>query len=304
MSDKELRKTLPDFLLDLGARRGRSEHTIEAYGRDVTQFLNWYETAYEAQIAASEFSFAVVRTYMQELTAEKLARSSIERKHASLASFASFCVRQGVVSENPVRALKLARSKRRLPSIYSEREIEETLASPAPSGFPAIRNQALLELLYGSGLRISELVNLRLGRIDLSRMMLRVLGKGSKERLVPFSKTAASRLKDYLKARQELLQKLGQKDEGIVWRADKGKPLTRYRAYRIVHQELAHLLGSKSSPHVLRHCFATHLLDRGADLRAVQELLGHSSLSTTEKYTHVTTERLKEAYRLAHPHAK
>jgi integrase/recombinase XerC len=158
-------------------------------------------------------------------------------------------------------------------------------------------------MLYGSGLRISELLGLRPARMDLSRATLRVLGKGNRERLVPMSKQAAQALSDYLQARRDFLGQTRIADPGALWLSDRGKPLTRFRAYQLVRRELATLHGEKMSPHVLRHCFATHLLDHGADLRAVQELLGHHSLATTEKYTHVSAERLKQAYRQAHPHA-
>jgi site-specific recombinase XerD len=159
-------------------------------------------------------------------------------------------------------------------------------------------------MLYGSGLRVSELLNLRLARIDMSRETVRVLGKGNKERMVPLSPTAVVRLREYVAARATHLDELGVEDPNALWISNRGLTLTRFRAYQIVHRHLQNLQGDKASPHVLRHCFATHLLDNGAELRAVQELLGHTSLATTEKYTHVSAERLKAVYKKAHPHAE
>ncbi|MBU1985569.1 tyrosine-type recombinase/integrase, partial [bacterium] len=204
---------------------------------------------------------------------------------------------------NPVAGLRRARSRRKLPVTYSESALSSILDTPRPEGFASVRNQALLEMLYGGGLRVSELLGLRIARMDLSRGSVRVLGKGSQERVVPISRAAVQAMGDYLNARREFLQEKGIPDSGHLWLSDRGQPLTRYRAYQIVRRELGPLHGEKTSPHVLRHCYATHLLDHGADLRAVQELLGHHSLKTTEKYTHVSAERLKAAYAQAHPHA-
>jgi integrase/recombinase XerC len=297
-----LRELLPEFLLDISARRGRSDRTVEAYGRDVLQFLALLEEQNGAKPTAAEFTPAAVRAYLRDLT-ERCVRSTIERKRAALSTFAKYLIRRQHLSANPMAGLRQPRPRKSPPTVYPEKYLASILERPRPDAFTSIRNHALLEMLYGSGLRISELLNLRPGQMDLSRRTLRVYGKGAKERVVPMSRKAADALAEYLKERRNFLKAGEAADPGALWLSDRGKPLTRFRAYRIVRAELAALHGEKMSPHVLRHCFATHLLDHGADLRAVQELLGHSSLATTEKYTHVSAERLKQAYRQAHPHA-
>ncbi len=304
VSSQSLRELLPEFLLDISARRGRSEHTIEAYGRDILQFIRRFEPNREEPLRTADFSVANVRTYLHELSSSGLARATVDRKRAALSAFARYLARQGIQPKNPVSGLRQPRIRRALPTVVSERELTRTLDEPADGEFAGIRDRALLEMLYGSGLRITELLTLRPVRIDLSRETIRVTGKGNKERVVPISAGAVARMKDYYAARQKHLGTLGAKDPGTLWISDRGLPLTRYRAYQIVHRYLEALHGEKASPHVLRHCFATHLLDHGADLRAVQELLGHSSLATTEKYTHVSAERLKAVYKTAHPHAE
>jgi site-specific recombinase XerD len=240
---------------------------------------------------------------LAELAGSNYARASIDRKRATLSAFARYLVRLEVLPRNPVASLRQPRTRRKLPTTFPESELTSLLDAPRAADFCARRNRALLEMLYGSGLRISELLGLRPARLDLSRGLLRVLGKGNKERVVPLSRKAAAAMKDYLCARREFLDEQRLADCGALWLSDRGRPLTRFRAFQIVRSELVALHGEKMSPHVLRHCFATHLLDHGADLRAVQELLGHRSLATTEKYTHVSGERLKRAYAQAHPHA-
>ena len=303
MSAPTLRELLPEFLLDLAARRGRSDLTIEAYGRDLLRFLAALDSSGHRSAACADFTTAAVRAHLTELMSSDYARASVDRKRAALSSFARYLVRQGLLPRNPVAVLRQPRVRRTLPTTFPEAELVSVLDKAHTGDFPAVRNLALLEMLYGSGLRISELLGLRPARMDLSRGTLRVLGKGAKERVVPLSRKAAEAMKDYVRARREFLDTQRIPEPGVLWLSDRGKPLTRFRAFQIVRSELAELHGEKTSPHVLRHCFATHLLDHGADLRAVQELLGHRSLATTEKYTHVSTERLKQAYEQAHPHA-
>lgn len=304
MSSPALRELLPEFLLDLSARRGRSDHTIEAYGRDILQFIRRFEAGNTERLSADDFTLATVRTYLHELSASNLARATVDRKRAALSAFAKYLARQGVQPRNPVTALRQPRVRKKLPTVVAQKELKTALDLPLSNAFIEIRDRALLEMLYGSGLRVSELLNLRFARMDLSRETVRVLGKGSKERIVPISPAAVTRMKEYVAARKEHLTESGKNDPNTLWISDRGLPLTRFRAYQIVSRQLKALQSEQASPHVLRHCFATHLLDNGAELRAVQELLGHASLATTEKYTHVSAERLKKAYEQAHPHAK
>jgi site-specific recombinase XerD len=303
LSAPTLRELLPDFLLDLSARRGRSDLTIEAYGRDLLQFFAQQEQAGRPKPTGETFTADAVRSFLQELTLSGAARTTIERKRAALSAFARFLVRQGNLAQNPVAGLKQGKVRRKLPVTYAERELTTLLDRPHTDEFAAVRNHTLLEMLYGSGLRISELLALRPARIDLTRTTLRVLGKGNQERLVTISRKAAEAMRQYMALRRTFFDGKTAADPGVLWLSDHGKPLTRFRAYQIVRHELSALYGEKMSPHVLRHCFATHLLDHGADLRVVQELLGHRTLATTEKYTHVSAARLKQAYRQAHPHA-
>ncbi len=304
MTSASLRELLPEFLLDISARRGRSDHTIEAYGRDILQFIRRFETKRDQPLSVTDFQVATVRQYLHELSTSGLARATIDRKRAALSAFARYLTRQGIQSRNPVSGLRQAKVRKKLPTVVAEQALNRSLDRPNSGSFSDIRDRALLEMLYGSGLRISELLSLRPVRIDLVRETVRVIGKGSKERVVPISKSAVERMREYYAARQLYVGSVVGKDPGTLWISDRGLPLSRYRAYQIIHRHLETLHGEKASPHVLRHCFATHLLDHGADLRAVQELLGHSSLATTEKYTHVSAERLKKAYEQAHPHAK
>jgi site-specific recombinase XerD len=256
----------------------------------------------DSQLEPDRLTAFAVRGFLQELTLSGLARRSLERKRAAVSEFGRYLVRTGALRENPVAKLSRARRVSTLPVTYSQAQIVSTLDQPGASDFAATRTRALLEFLYGSGLRISELLSLRTADVDVGAGTVRVTGKGSKQRVVPVSRGALQAYAEYLAARGNFVSKLKSGDSGTLWLSDRGRPLTRFRAYRIVHAELAALYGEQSSPHVLRHCFATHLLERGAELRAVQELLGHSSLGTTQKYTHVTAERLKAVHRQAHPH--
>jgi site-specific recombinase XerD len=303
VSEPSLRELLPEFLLDLSARRGRSGSTVEAYGRDLLQFLATLNPSPSVRPSCADFTIAAVRAYLTHLTSAHYARASLDRKRAAVAAFAKFLIRQGHLKSNPAAGLARARTRRTLPTVHAEADLARALDRPQGADFTSVRNHALLEMLYGSGLRISELLSLRPASMDLSRQTLRVLGKGAKERIVVVSAKAATAMRDYVTARAIFLREREAQDPGALWLSDGGKPLTRFRAFHVVRRELRGIVNETTSPHVLRHSFATHLLDHGADLRAVQELLGHRSLATTEKYTHVSAERLKQAYRLAHPHA-
>ncbi|MBI5059726.1 tyrosine-type recombinase/integrase [candidate division KSB1 bacterium] len=298
-----LPELLADFLLDISARKRRSGHTIAAYGSDIRQLIEHVRKD-APDLGAERLSVSAIRGHLQELALSGLARASIERKRAAISEFAKYLVRAGRLRENPTTRLGRARSSRKLPQVYSQAQVAAVLDRAGDSDFPAVRTRALLEFLYGSGLRISELLSLRTLDVDPRQGTVRVTGKGSKPRVVPLSRAALAAFADYVTARTKHVSALPAGAPEALWLSDRGKPLTRFRAYRIVRDALAALYGDRSSPHVLRHCFATHLLERGADLRAVQELLGHSSLGTTQKYTHVTAERLKLVHEQAHPHGE
>lgn len=297
-----LADSLTEFLLDISSRRGRSGHTVAAYGRDLRQFIAFAKEHLERPPVMGDFTLSLVRAHLHNMSASRLAGTTIQRKRAALSTFARFLVRRSQISSNPVGTLRQPVSRRRLPRVCAESELGRILESKGFADFREVRTRALLEVLYGTGLRISELLSLSPAQINLSRGTLRVMGKGNKERLVPVTRGAISALAEYLSARERFVAQRSVPG-GPLWLNDRGRALTRYRAYQLVRQALAPLHSEKVSPHVLRHSYATHLLDHGADLRAVQELLGHSRVSTTEKYTHVSAERLKRAYRQAHPHA-
>jgi site-specific recombinase XerD len=233
-----------------------------------------------------------------------LSRRSIARKLAALRAFGNFLVRNELLPANPVNAIRVPRLSSHLPRAISPEELLSLLESPCAEDFSSCRNRALLELLYGTGIRISELSALTLARLDMGEGTVRVMGKGGRERVAPFGKAVMARLHTYLSARRAHLDALGKPEIGDLFLSDRGMPLTRFRAYQIVHRELSQIAAGRGiSPHLLRHCFATHLLDRGADLLAIKELLGHQRISTTQIYTKVTIERLRKVYAQAHPRA-
>ncbi|MBU0690478.1 tyrosine recombinase XerC [bacterium] len=304
MKQSALRKHLISFLVDLTARLKRSEHTVEAYARDNAQFFFYITEATGQNPEPADWTLPVLRGYLHELAMNGLSPASIERKRASLSEFSRYLVRQGVIEKNPVALIRGPKVKKPLPTVLDEQEASEAIEMPQGSDFAAVRDRTLLEVLYGAGLRISELIDLKSEAFDQSRGTVRVMGKGRKERVVPLSKAAISALIEYSEARRSFLGGFSEPKPAELWLSDRGKPLTRYRAYKIVNKYLGLVGAAPASPHVMRHSYATHLLDHGADLRAVQELLGHAALSTTEKYTHVSTKRLKEAYDRAHPHSE
>jgi integrase/recombinase XerD len=299
-----LRDHLVTFLVDLTTRLKRSDHTVESYARDIAQFFSYIIESTGENPVSDDWKTPVIRGYLHDLAAQGNALSTIQRKRASLSEFGKYLVRQGVIDKNPLKLIRGPKVKKPLPTVLDEKEVLEALTNPQGADFAAVRDRALLEMLYGSGLRISELLSLTTEDIDHARGTVRVMGKGRKERIVPLAKAAESALSDYAAAREEFVTKHPRSEADSLWLSDRGKTLTRFRAYKIAHEYLSRAGAVKASPHVLRHCYATHLLDHGADLRAVQELLGHTSLSTTEKYAHVSTKRLKEAYKQAHPHSE
>jgi integrase/recombinase XerC len=299
-----LRDHLVSFLVDMTTRLKRSDHTVESYARDISQFFSYEIESTGENPAPEDWKSPVIRGYLHDLAARGQSPSTIERKRASLSEFSKYLLRHDVIDKNPLLLIRGPKVKKPLPTVLDEKEVLEALTDPQGADFAAIRDRALLEMLYGSGLRISELLSLMPEDIDRARGTVRVMGKGRKERIVPLSKAAAASLSKYIEARRGFVKEHSHTAGNGLWLSDRGKSLTRHRAYRIVHKYLSRAGAVKASPHVMRHCYATHLLDHGADLRAVQELLGHTSLSTTEKYTHVSTRRLKEAYKQAHPHSE
>ncbi|NUO18589.1 tyrosine-type recombinase/integrase [bacterium] len=286
-----------EYLSELSARR-RSAHTQAAYNRDLAQALQLLRTNLSREPQIVDWDFTNLRDIVYAWASTNLAASSLQRKRAVLSDFSKYLRRRGLLRDNPLVLLDPPRVKKSLPRVFSEETLAQAIDALGNS-WPNVRDRALFELLYGGGLRISEALSLTMETLDLRAGTVRVLGKGNKERVVPLSRGAVRAMWDYITAKNKQFPSLA---SSHLWVSDRGLPLTRFRAAKIVKQRLGAWLPG-ASPHKLRHSFATHLLSRGADLRAVQELLGHSSVRTTERYTHVTARRLKEVYNQAHPHA-
>lgn len=310
-------RLLTSFLDYLAAEKNASSHTILNYHRDLEQFAAWWNASVKTggeepsgpRSSEPDWKTAnvrLIRGYLGHLQYRGYSRRSIVRKLAALRSLYRFFVREKVVEENPVRLVATPKLEKKLPEFLYEDEMTTLLGRPDPRTPSGLRDRAILELLYSSGLRVSELCSLDLGDIDYSDGDVRVFGKRAKERQVPVGSCALGWIGEYLKrGRSALLKKqTAPGQEKAIFLNRSGTRLTPRSVARLVRRYV--LLASlirRCTPHTLRHTFATHLLDHGADLRSVQELLGHESLSTTQIYTHVTKERLKKVYQSAHPRA-
>ena len=291
------------FSVHLTAERGFSDNTVRSYRSDLAQLVVFAES--RGATGPDDLDLELLRDWLWHGSQAGLAKSTLARRAAAARSLATWLAKTHAASGNAAARLKAPKSDHHLPRVLTRDQMTEILGrviERAETGDPiALRDHAMIELLYASALRVSELTGLGMGDLDLGRLTVRVLGKGSKERVVPFGIPARVALTDYLeRARPELTDELGSGSPVFV--GARGKRITSRAVYDLVSRLLATFPGSgPSGPHTLRHTAATHLLDGGADLRAVQEMLGHASLGTTQLYTHVSTERLKESYRLAHP---
>ncbi len=277
------------FLTHLRVRRNLSANTAQAYDRDLRQFFSFLKTGDPGSVRRDD-----IRQFLGGLLQQGLDKRSAARKLSAVKAFFKHAAREGLVAANPAAGLRSPRLDKKLPSFLSEAEAGGAAAAAAGTRHAA-RDRAVIELLYGSGLRSSELLGLRAGDVDLAGGTVKVTGKGGKQRIVPLTRPAAAALRCLAG---------GRAPDQAVFLGSQGGPLARRQLQRIVKLAIRAAGGrGKASPHVLRHTFATHLLERGADLKAVKELLGHASLSTTQIYTHVTVDRLKRVYRQAHPRA-
>lgn len=285
---------VPAFLKFLAAERGASAHTLRSYAGDLAELQAYLRSARVSGLAAADAR--VLRGYLAWLHGRGLAKSSIARKLASVRSCYRFLVRRELVAANPARQLASPRLPRRLPSVLPKDESKELLDAPAEDTLAGRRDRALLELLYASGLRVAECCGLDLEDVDRRHGSVRVMGKGSKERVVPVGEIALEALDAYLDRRGG--------GDGPLFRNARGTRLSTRSVHSIVQRRArAAGLARRVTPHTFRHTFATHLLGEGADLRFIQELLGHSRLSTTQRYTHVSPEHLMKVYDAAHPRA-
>lgn len=292
-----------EFLEHLTQERGASPHTVRAYEGDLRRFAEFLGG--EGGLLDGRVDRPAVRRFLGELHARGYQRSSIARTLACLRTFYEYFVREGRIAANPVRPVPTPRRDRKLPRFLEEEDVRRLLEEGPADGFGALRDRALLEVLYGGGLRVSEAVGLDLGDLDLAEGTARVRGKGGKERLAPLGSAAARALAAYLPERAARLEALGRVGEEALFLNKNGGRLDVRSVRRLLRRRAdAAGIRTRVTPHTLRHSFATHLLNRGADLRAVQELLGHEDLATTQIYTHVTVHRLKEVYDRTHPRAR
>jgi integrase/recombinase XerD len=275
----------------------RSPRTVSAYRRDLASFAEWLGRP----VASAKLE--ELERYLAELRGQGLAPATIARRAAAIRSFFRHAMLLGRVQENPAAALELPRRRAQLPRTLSPGEAERLLEAAAGTAPRALRDRALAELLYGAGLRVSEAVGLERGGVDLEHRIVRAIGKGDRERVVPIGRAAAEALRRYLAHGRPHLDRRHRPE---LFLNAQGGPLTRAGAFLILRRlgEKAGLEPDRVHPHLLRHSFATHLLEGGADLRSVQEMLGHADLATTELYTHVTDRRRRDAYFDAHPHAR
>jgi tyrosine recombinase XerC len=301
-----VREHLRPYLEHLTAEKNYSAHTAAAYAVDLAQFYEFLVRHFAGEdVQLARIDHLTIRLFLGDLLEHGKSKKSAARKLAAVRSFFKYLVKLKKISYNPGAHVMMSRLPKRLPSFMDEASVGRLMEAPDGATAVGIRDRAMLELLYGTGIRLSELVGLRIADVDFYNSTLKVLGKGRKHRIVPLGRKAADALKKYLARRDELAgaSRTGGPEAGIFVSV-RGLPMSSRTVYRVVHSWIGAVSEiEKRSPHVLRHTFATHLLNRGADLRAVKELLGHESLSTTQLYTHVTVDRLKRIYKQAHPRA-
>jgi integrase/recombinase XerC len=305
-----LSRAIDDFETYVRDERRFSPRTVLAYRTDLDRFADFWEREFANASAGktplSKIDTLAVRSYLASLHRAKLAHRSLARHLSTLRSFFRWACREGHLDKSPAKGLATPKLPKPLPRSMTVPDTERLLAADDEDGLIPERERALFELLYASGLRVSEAAGLDLEDVDFSSRLVRVTGKGSRERIVPFGDAAADALQEYLPSRAALRHRAdpgGDEGEPLFVNARGGRLTTRSMARLLKRRLRAAGLPEDISPHALRHTFATHLLQAGADLRAIQELLGHASLSTTQKYTHLDAARLREVYRNAHPKA-
>lgn len=277
-------QVLSEYLDFLEIEKGLSENTLEAYRRDLTDFFDFCN-----DVDINNIQRTQINTYVRKLHEKKYSPTSVMRKIASLRGFFKWACANEKIKSNPTLTLEQPKIPQKLPKVMTLEEINSILNQDLTK-----LHRVIVELLYGCGLRVSELVNLKINDYDLNGKYLECTGKGSKDRIVPLGKKAIKAIKDYLPERDYNMQKYNLQTKQLLVN-EKGKIVTRQEVYTFIHEQ-GQKLHKTISPHTLRHTFATHLLENGADLRVVQELLGHSDVSTTQLYTHISKKRLKEVY--------
>ena len=292
---KDIKKDhlIESFLDSLYIEKGLSQNTVQSYKNDISSFAAWVEKSPDIPLAKTTKSN--INQYIAHLFKSGLKSSSVNRKISTIKSFFIFLLKKKHILLSPVEDIDMVRQEKYLPVSMSEKEVELLLKSPSLDSFIGRRDRAMIEMLYATGMRISELINLKITDVDCNRLVAKVMGKGSKERLIPYGEIAADHLNIYLQDRKDI-------NSNEIFLSNRGKKITRGAFWNRIKLYLKkENLKESISPHTLRHAFATHLLNRGADLRSVQILLGHSDLSTTQIYTHIAKKRLGEILKKHQP---
>lgn len=292
---------LQDYLSYLSDERGLAKNTLESYGRDLQQYLTYLKEKKNLDI--KDTTQATVIGYLLQLQSKGKATATLSRSLAAIKSYYQFLFREGIIERNPTMNLDAPKQEKRLPKVISVEDVERLLEQPDLRYPIGIRDRAMLEVLYATGLRVSELISLKMNDINLEMGYLKCFGKGSKERIVPLGSIATKYLKMYIEHARKFLASTP--FETVLFLNHHGKGLTRQGFWKIIKRYAENLnIQVEITPHTLRHSFATHLLENGADLRSVQEMLGHADISTTQIYTHLTKDRIREVYDQAHPRAR
>ena len=291
---------LKDFIYHLSVEKGLADNTLDSYQRDLRKYLQFLQA--QNINSFGQTSRRQITAYLSEQQSKGLAPSTITRSLASIRSFYQYLLKEQIITENPAVELESPKSEKKLPHVLSFQDIELLLEQPRTDCIIGMRDKAMLELIYATGIRVSELVSLNLNHANIKMGFLRCDGKGGKERMIPLGSVAIKSLQDYLKYSREKYVK--NKEEKALFLNQHGNRLTRQGFWKILKKYVLRAgFNTEITPHTLRHSFATHLLENGADLRSVQEMLGHADISTTQIYTQVTRKKIKEIYDQAHPRA-
>ena len=298
-----LQEALAEFLRHLALEKNASAFTVKSYREDLSQALEFFQEKLGHKAEPQQLTSRLLRAYLVWLHDQGYAKTTMARRIAAVRSWCRFLCQRGILSANPAEGLRGPRQEKKLPNYLAEDAMARLLETPGTESPLAVRDRAILETLYSAGLRVSELTGLDVDDVDMDSGLATVRGKGKKERLALLGTKALGALKNWLRVREATLSAKG-KAASAVFLNKNGTRLTTRSVGRLLEKYLAQAsLDPRTSPHTLRHSFATHLLDAGADVRSVQELLGHRSLGTTQIYTHVSTQRLRDSYHKAHPRA-
>jgi integrase/recombinase XerC len=284
------------FITYLSSEKRFSEHTIKSYATDLKQFTSFLSSEFQIIDEINEISFQIIRTWIASLLEKGISPRSVNRKISTLKTYFKFLIREGELIENPMTKVVAPKSKKRLPVFIEEDQIASLLNEVQfEKDFVGQRNKLIIELFYVTGIRLSELINIKISDVDFNNQSIKVLGKRNKERIIPLSSNVVNDLNIFIENNQQ---------NKYLFTNLEGNKLYNKLVYRLVNKYIGEISSvNKKSPHILRHTFATHMLNNGADINAIKELLGHANLSATQVYTHNTIEKLKTVYKQAHPRA-